>query len=211
MKVAVVDYGAGNLKSVCAVLRAAQLDNIEVIATRDPSVIASCDKLVLPGVGSYLSCYNKLNLIPGVINAIRHAVSVRGVEFLGICVGMHLLASVGFEENKTVGFGWLPGIVTRLDNAAARVPHMGWNSLTLLRRHHMLTSLPLEACAAYFVHSYEYLPLDYSSVLATATYNKNIVAAVCYRNVVGVQFHPEKSHWVGIHFCRNFLSWRAHV
>lgn len=105
MKVAVVDYGAGNLKSVCAVLRAAQLDNIEVIATRDPSVIASCDKLVLPGVGSYLSCYNKLSLIPGVINAIRHAVSVRGVEFLGICVGMHLLASVGFEENKTVGFG----------------------------------------------------------------------------------------------------------
>ncbi|AUG34119.1 Imidazole glycerol phosphate synthase subunit HisH 1 [Candidatus Hodgkinia cicadicola] len=211
MKVAVVDYGAGNLKSVCGVLRAAaqQLNDVKIDAAKDPSFVASCDKLVLPGVGSYLSCYNKLNLIPGMVDAIRHAVSVRGVEFLGICVGMQLLASVGFEGDKTVGFGWLPGIVTRLDDTAARVPHIGWNSLTLIRRHHMLTSLPLDACAAYFVHSYEYLPLDYSSVLATSTYNKNIVAAVCYRNVVGVQFHPEKSHWVGIHFCRNFLSWRA--
>ncbi|AUG33929.1 Imidazole glycerol phosphate synthase subunit HisH 1 [Candidatus Hodgkinia cicadicola] len=209
MKVAVVDYGAGNLKSVCGILRAAAQHDVKIDAAKHPSFVACCDKLVLPGVGSYLSCYNKLNLIPGMVDAIRHAVSVRGVEFLGICVGMQLLASVGFEEDKTVGFGWLPGIVTRLDDTAARVPHVGWNSLTLLRRHHMLTSLPLDACAAYFVRSYEYLPLDYSSVLATSTYNKNIVAAVCYRNVVGVQFHPEKSHWVGIHFCRNFLSWRA--
>lgn len=107
MKVAVVDYGTGNLKSVCAVLRAAaqQLDNIKINATRDPSVVASCDKLVLPGVGSYLSCYNKLNLVPNMSDAISHAVSVRGVEFLGICVGMQLLASVGFEEDKTLGFG----------------------------------------------------------------------------------------------------------
>ncbi|ATW06015.1 Imidazole glycerol phosphate synthase subunit HisH 1 [Candidatus Hodgkinia cicadicola] len=215
MKVAVVDYGVGNLSAVCGVLKAAaalaQLDNVEINATKDPSFVASCDKLVLPGIGSYLSCYNKLNLIPGMVSAIGHAVSVRGVEFLGICVGMQLLASVGFEGDRTLGFGWLPGIVTRLDNTAAGLPHVGWDSLTLLRRHYMLTSLPLDACAcaAYFVHSYEYLPLDYSSVLATCS--KNIVAAVCYRNVVGVQFHPEKSHWVGIHFCRNFLSWRASV
>ncbi|AUG91593.1 Imidazole glycerol phosphate synthase subunit HisH 1 [Candidatus Hodgkinia cicadicola] len=213
MKVAVVDYGAGNLKSVCGVLRAAaaQLNNIKINATRDPSVVADCDKLVLPGVGSYSSCYNKLNLISGMSDAIRHAVSVRGAELLGVCVGMHLLASVGFEKDKTLGFGWLPGLVTRLDNSAARLPHIGWNGLTLIKRHHLLTSLPLGACAcaAYFAHSYEFLPLDYSSVLATATYNKNIVAAVCYRNVVGVQFHPEKSHWVGIRFCTNFLSWRA--
>ncbi len=107
MKVAVVDYGAGNLKSVCAVLKAAAegLGSVEVNATRNPDCVAACDKLVLPGVGSYLSCYNKLGAIPGMVDAIKQAVEARQVEFLGICVGMQLLASVGFEEDKTIGFG----------------------------------------------------------------------------------------------------------
>ncbi|XXM93385.1 MAG: imidazole glycerol phosphate synthase subunit HisH [Candidatus Hodgkinia cicadicola] len=216
MKVAVVDYEAGNLKSVCGVLKtAAEIANIsiEISSTRDPSCVAACDKLVLPGVGSYAGCYNKLEMISGMIEAIKHSVLVRKVEFLGICVGMQLLSSIGFEEDRKLGFGWIPGIITKLDSTVARIPHMGWNNLTVLRKHYLFTSLPLNTCAykAYFAHSYEYIPLDYSSVLATTVYNKTIVAAVAYRNVVGVQFHPEKSHWLGIRFCKNFLNWRASI
>ncbi|XXM90207.1 imidazole glycerol phosphate synthase subunit HisH [Candidatus Hodgkinia cicadicola] len=214
MKVAVVDYEAGNIKSVCGVLRAAARmvnEVVEVCPTRDPEYVARCDKLVLPGVGSYLSCYRKLNLISDMVSAIKHAVVGRGVEFLGICVGMQLLASAGLEEDKKVGFGWLPGIITKLDDTIVRVPHMGWNGLTITKRHCLFASLPLDinSCKAYFVHSYEYIPLDFNNVLATTIYGKTIVAAVLYHNVVGTQFHPEKSHWVGVHFCRNFLCWDA--
>ncbi|XXN13864.1 MAG: imidazole glycerol phosphate synthase subunit HisH [Candidatus Hodgkinia cicadicola] len=212
MKVIVVDYEAGNIKSICGLLRAAAaLANVraEIKATKDPECVANCDKLVLPGVGSYQSCYNKLKLIPNMIDAIVYA--ARKVEFLGICVGMQLLSSVGFEEDKRLGLGLLPGIVSRLDSAASRIPHMGWNSLIMPMRHYLLTSLPMEAhaCKAYFVHSYEYIPLNYSNVLATTIYNKAIVAAVVNNNIVGVQFHPEKSHWFGIRLCANFLSWHS--
>ncbi|XXN19812.1 MAG: imidazole glycerol phosphate synthase subunit HisH [Candidatus Hodgkinia cicadicola] len=214
MKVAVIDYGAGNIKSVCGILKLAANTletEVEIFSTNKPECVAYCDKLVLPGVGSCLNCYNKLNSIHSMVSAIKHAVTVRKVEFLGICVGMQLLATVCLEKDKRLGFGWLPGIVTRLNNVSVRIPHMGWNILMLLRNHHLFSSLPLgaRACNAYFVHSYEYIPTNYNNVLATTTYNGKIVAAVCYRNVVGVQFHPEKSHWFGVQFCKNFLTWRA--
>ncbi|ATY93523.1 Imidazole glycerol phosphate synthase subunit HisH 1 [Candidatus Hodgkinia cicadicola] len=213
MKVAVIDYEAGNIKSVCGIFRlaAAGSSEIEIFSTNKPDRIAYCDKLILPGVGSCLNCYNKLNSIRNMIDAIRYAVTIRKVEFLGICVGMQLLASVCLEDDKKVGFGWLPGVVTKLDSVTARVPHMGWNALKFFKNHHLFSLLPSVdyACKAYFVHSYEYIPTNYDNVLAITMYDKAIVAAACHRNVIGVQFHPEKSHWVGVRFCKNFLSWRA--
>ncbi|WGS83380.1 MAG: imidazole glycerol phosphate synthase subunit HisH [Candidatus Hodgkinia cicadicola] len=212
MKVAVIDYGAGNIKSVCGVLKAASSAygiSAEIKSTSSSEYVASCDKVVLPGVGSFSNCYNKLASTPGMINAIKHAVVDRKVEFLGVCVGMQLLATVGLEDDKTTGLNWIPGLVARIGDGLVKTPHMGWNYLNIARRHHLFANIPFEnkAYRVYFVHSYEYLPISRSDVLATTCYGTEIVAAVARYNIAGVQFHPEKSHGFGVSLCRNFLTW----
>ncbi|WGS83589.1 MAG: imidazole glycerol phosphate synthase subunit HisH [Candidatus Hodgkinia cicadicola] len=204
MKIAVIDYGAGSIKSVCGVLKAT-----EIKSTSSSEYVASYNKVVLPGVGSFSNCHNKLASTPGVINAIKHAVVGRKVELLGVCVGMQLLAAVGLEHDKTTGLNWIPGLVARIGDGLIKTPHMGWNYLNIVKPHHLFANMPFEnkAYRVYFVHLHEYLPISRSDVLATTRYGTEIVAAVARYNIAGVQFHPRKSHGFGVSLCRNFLTW----
>ncbi len=173
MKVAIVDYGAGNLKSVLGIFKLAAGGNglsADVFVTSDYKRVLSCDRVVLPGVGSFAGCYRKLRKLHNMMDALDFVATSKCLPTLGICVGMQLMASVSLEEMKTGGFNWIPGVVTRLPSVRVRVPHMGWNSICVAQRHHLFSGLPAIAsgCSAYFAHSYEFIACDTSDVLATA-------------------------------------------
>jgi glutamine amidotransferase len=172
-------------------------------------VVAKAGRIVLPGVGAFADCMRGLSAIPGLVDALREAVLVRGVPFLGICVGMQLLASVGREFGDQAGLDWIPGEVTRLAprDPALKIPHMGWNELKLVRPHPLFGEIDSGA-NVYFVHSYAMAPREPADVLATADYGGAFVAAVGRDNIVGTQFHPEKSQAVGLALLGNFLMWR---
>ncbi|NJC09117.1 glutamine amidotransferase [Polymorphobacter fuscus] len=198
-RIAVVDYGAGNLRSVARALAAAGAD-VEI--TGDPARIATAARIVLPGVGAFAQCITALRGATGIEAALDDAVRVRGTPFLGICVGMQLLATEGHEHGVHQGLGWLPGKVTRLtpDDAALKIPHMGWNAVTAANDSGVPTG------DAYFVHSYRFDPDDAADVRATADHGGAFPAIVARGNITGVQFHPEKSQAYGLAFLQRWLA-----
>jgi imidazole glycerol-phosphate synthase subunit HisH len=210
--VAVIDYGSGNLRSAEKALQRAARErgfDHEIVVTSDPAVAASAERIVLPGVGAFADCMNGLKALPGIIESLRFAVLERGTPFLGICVGMQLLATVGREFGDHAGLGWIPGEVVRMtpSNASLKIPHMGWNELSFVRPHPLFEGLEPGA-HVYFVHSYVIRPADTAHILATADYGGPFAAAVARGNVAGTQFHPEKSQNAGLTILGNFLSWK---
>jgi imidazole glycerol-phosphate synthase subunit HisH len=204
--IALIDYGAGNLHSVQSALLAAGAP--EVAVTADPLVVRAADRIVLPGVGSFAACAGGLKAIPGLIEALEERVHVGGAPFLGICVGMQLLASRGLEHGETPGLGWIAGdvgLIARTD-PAIKVPHMGWNDVAITP--HAPAGDLIALGEAYFLHSYHFAPEDGRHIAAMTDHGGGLVAAVARDNVVGVQFHPEKSQAYGLELLARFLEWR---
>jgi glutamine amidotransferase len=209
--VALIDYGSGNLRSAeKALARAAEEHGTghTIAVTADPAVAAKAERIVLPGVGAFADCMAGLKALPGMVEALSEAVLARGIPFLGICVGMQLLAEVGREFGDHPGLGWIKGDVVRMapSNPALKIPHMGWNELSFVRPHPLFAGLEPGA-HAYFVHSYIIRPADPAAILATADYGGPFAAAVGRANIVGTQFHPEKSQATGLAILGNFLRW----
>ncbi|MGE0254783.1 MAG: imidazole glycerol phosphate synthase subunit HisH [Alphaproteobacteria bacterium] len=212
--VAIIDYGSGNLRSAAKAFERAAADTgiaADIAVTDDPRAVERADRIVLPGVGAFADCRAGLEAIAGMVPALREAVEEKARPFLGICVGMQLMATRGLEHRVTPGFGWIPGEVAALQPGDARlkVPHMGWNELRPQGpRHPVLAGLEGAAPHAYFVHSYQLVPLDPAHVLATTEYGGSVTAVVGRDNLVGTQFHPEKSQEVGLRLIADFLRWR---
>ncbi|MCS6891371.1 MAG: imidazole glycerol phosphate synthase subunit HisH [Rhodovarius sp.] len=214
MRVAVIDPGSGNLASVARALGAAAAMAglaAEVRLTRDPADVLAADRVVLPGQGAFAACRAGLFALPGMVAALDRRVLAEGRPFLGICVGLQLMAERGLEHGVTPGLGWLPGEVAPMDprDAAGHplpLPQMGWNRLQLLRPHPLLAGLAPDA-HAYFVHSYAWVGAHPEHVIATTDYGGPVVAVLGRDNLVGTQFHVEKSGMVGLAILRNFLEW----
>jgi glutamine amidotransferase len=210
--VALIDYGSGNLRSAekaLARVAAERATGQDVIVTADAAVVAAADRIVLPGVGAFADCMRGLAALPGMIEALNDAVLTRGTPFLGICVGMQLMASVGREFGDTEGLGWIHGEVVKMKpaDAALKIPQIGWNELTFAKPHPVFAGLP-DGAHAYFVHSYELVTARPDDTLARTDYGGPVTAAVGRDNLIGVQFHPEKSQAVGLALLGNFLGWR---
>jgi glutamine amidotransferase len=210
--VALIDYGSGNLRSAEKALARAGRErgtHEDVVVTADPAVAAKAGRIVLPGVGAFADCMRGLSSISGMVDALHGAVVKRGVPFLGICVGMQLLASVGREFGDHDGLGWIGGEVVRLSPADAglKIPHMGWNELAIARSHPLFDGIGPGA-NVYFVHSFAMHTRDPGDVIATSDYGGAFAAAVGRDNIAGMQFHPEKSQAVGLALLGNFLEWR---
>jgi glutamine amidotransferase len=206
--VALIDYGSGNLRSAEKALRRAAGDGARIVVTADPQVVASADRIVLPGVGAFASCMAALRQRDGLVEAMGEAVR-RGAPFLGVCVGMQLLATRGLEFGQTPGLGWIAGDVVRMkpSNPALKVPHMGWNALETARPHPLFEDEPA-GVEMYFTHSFALKPADEADVVARADHGGAFVAAVARGNIAGVQFHPEKSQHAGLRLLQSFLEWR---
>lgn len=201
MSLALIDYGAGNLHSVHNALKAAGAGDVHV--TADPDIVAKADRIVLPGVGAFAHCMEALSAIDGMVAAMEQRVRVEGIPFLGICVGMQLLADAGVEHGTTRGLGWIGGTVRAIAPAAdLKIPHMGWNDVLPSQGAPLI-----EAGEAYFLHSYHFDAANADDVLATTDHGGTLVAAVGRDNIMGVQFHPEKSQAYGINFLKRFLEW----
>jgi len=200
---ALVDYGAGNLRSVANALKAAGAEGVAV--TADPQVVRAADRIVLPGVGAFKACVEALRGVPGMVEAMAERVLVGGAPFLGICVGMQLMADRGIEFGVTEGLGWIGGEVRPIERTdpAIKVPHMGWNDVEPM--HHSPLIVPGEA---YFLHSYHFVPTSGASAAAMTDHGGGLVAAVAQGNILGVQFHPEKSQDYGIALLERFLEWK---
>jgi imidazole glycerol-phosphate synthase subunit HisH len=202
VSVALIDYGAGNLRSVHNALNAAGAARVEV--TADPETVLRADRVVLPGVGAYGACAAGLRAIPGMVEALEQRVRRDAFPFLGVCVGMQLMADRGEEMGSHAGLGWIAGTVRALPaSPQLRVPHMGWNDVVPAEAHPLI--VPGEA---YFLHSYAYDVADPAHALATTTHGATLTAAVGRDNIVGAQFHPEKSQTYGLAFLARFLAWK---
>ena len=198
--IALIDYGAGNLRSVRNALVAAGAEDVAV--TADPAVVASADRIVLPGVGAFAACMNGLSAIDGLIGAMEQRVRGEGAPFLGICVGMQLLADAGEEHGRHAGLGWIAGTVRAFEPAPGlRIPHMGWNDVVPAYPHPVIA-----AGEAYYLHGYHFVHAV--DVAATSSHGETFVAAVAKDNIVGVQYHPEKSQAYGLATRERFLAWR---
>jgi imidazole glycerol-phosphate synthase subunit HisH len=210
--VAIVDYGSGNLRSAekaLARVAAEQSTGQQIIVTSYADVVAKAERIVLPGVGAFADCMNGLTAVPGMVDVLKDAVLKRGVPFLGICVGMQLLADVGREFGDHAGLGWIGGEVVKItpNDPSLKIPHMGWNELKITRAHPLLANIPPNG-HAYFVHSYHFRAKDSGAVLATTDYGETLTAMIGRDNIAGTQFHPEKSQAVGLTLLSNFLKWR---
>jgi imidazole glycerol-phosphate synthase subunit HisH len=201
VSLALIDYGAGNLQSVRNALKAA---GAEAVVTADPAIVAKADRIVLPGVGAFAACMGALSAIDGMIEALESSVRTQGVPFLGICVGMQLLADAGVEHGTTQGLGWISGSVRAMvPTPDIKIPHMGWNDVV------PLGAAPLiELGEAYFLHGYHFEATNAADILATTCHGGTLTAAVGRDNIMGVQFHPEKSQTYGINFLKRFLEWK---
>ena len=203
--IALIDYGAGNLHSVHNALKAAGAERVSV--TADPNVVRGAQRIVLPGVGSFGACAEGLRAIPGLVDALEERVLQDGAPFLGICVGMQLMAERGLEYGVTAGLGWIEGQVERIERTdpAIKVPHMGWNDVSPLP--HLNGARLVEPGEAYFLHSYHFVPDNGRDIAAMTDHGGGLVAAVARDNVIGVQFHPEKSQAYGLALLARFLEW----
>ena len=213
--VAIIDYGSGNLRSAEKALARAAATHASghtIVVTADASRVASAERIVLPGVGAFADCMRGLSTIPGMVAALEDAVLKRGRPFLGICVGMQLLATWGREHGDHRGLGWVKGEVVKLSPLPApggsdlKIPHMGWNALEVLKDHALLADAP--GAHAYFVHSYHLCTDGQGEALARTDYGGAVNAVVGRDNIVGTQFHPEKSQAFGLGFLGRFLMWR---
>ena len=215
MSVAIVDYGSGNLHSAAKAFERAARDaglGQPIVVTSDPDQVRRADRVVLPGVGAFADCRRGLDAVDGMVEALEETVRRRGRPFLGICVGMQLMAARGREYEVTEGLGWIEGEVDRITPSDPRlkVPHMGWNTLDARRTHPLLEGIPVgpQGLHAYFVHSYHLNVDDRADLVAEADYGGAVTAVVGRDSAVGTQFHPEKSQRLGLALIANFLRWR---
>ena len=215
MSVAIIDYGSGNLHSAQkAFERAVREAGLKrtVLVTSRPEDVGAADHIVLPGVGAFADCRRGLDAVPGMVEALTEAVRKRGKPFLGICVGAQLLAARGLEYETVPGLGWISGDVApiRPRDPALKIPHMGWNTLDVRRPHAVLNDIRTgpDGLHAYFVHSFQIYAENPDEVAATADYGGPVTAIVASGNIVGTQFHPEKSQTLGLKLIANFLAWR---
>jgi len=212
--VAIVDYGSGNLHSAAkAFERAARETGHEqpILVTSDPDKVRRADRVVLPGVGAFADCRRGLDAVDGMVEALEETVRHKGRPFLGICVGMQLMADQGREYVVTPGLGWIPGEVDKItpQDASLKIPHMGWNTLNEQRPHPLLADIAVgpQGLHAYFVHSYHLNVADRGDLVAQADYGGPVTALVARGTCAGTQFHPEKSQRLGLKLIANFLAW----
>jgi len=215
MNLAIIDYGSGNLHSAAKAFERAARDSghdTRVTVTSDPAELRKADRIVLPGVGAFKDCRDGLKAVPGMWEALEDEVLAKAKPFLGICVGMQLMASRGLEHDVAEGFGWIPGDVKPITprDPSFKIPHMGWNTLDSLRPHALLDGIALgdNGLHAYFVHSYHLEARNSAHVVATTQHGATITAIVGRDNLAGTQFHPEKSQTLGLRLLANFLKWR---
>ena len=215
MSVAIVDYGSGNLHSAAKAFERAARESGHpepILVTRDPDAVRKAERVVLPGVGAFADCRHGLDALPGMVEALDDIVRKKGRPFLGICVGMQLMAERGREYVVTKGLGWIKGEVDKItpSDPALKIPHMGWNTLAARTRHKLLEGIPLgpSGLHAYFVHSYQLNPVDGADLLAQSEYGGPITAMVARDSMAGTQFHPEKSQKLGLALIANFLKWK---
>jgi imidazole glycerol-phosphate synthase subunit HisH len=206
MEVAIIDYGSGNLRSAA---KAFERAGAQVRVTGDADEVYRAERVVLPGVGAFADCKRGLDAVPGMVEALEETVRRRGRPFLGICVGMQLMAERGREFETVAGLGWIGGevVAIRPSDARLKIPHMGWNELVPHRKHALTEGLPA-GTHAYFVHSFHLAGGDERDLVATADYGGKLAAIVARGNIAGTQFHPEKSQETGLTLIANFLGWR---
>ena len=210
MLLTVVDYGVGNLRSIAKSIEKANSDsklNYSIKVSSDINDIKKSDKIVLPGQGSFKACKNGINNIKGLLDELNESVLVKKKPIYGICAGMQLFATKGYEEEETNGLNWIPGVVAKLDIGKTnfKIPHMGWNELKIENTSKVFKDV-VDNNHAYFIHSYEFIPKDKNNVSITTNYGKDVVAAVSQENIFGSQFHPEKSQNTGTKILTNFLN-----
>jgi len=210
MSISVIDYGSGNLKSVAKALEAAASNlnaKIKIEVTSEPKIIQQSDKIVLPGQGSFRDCYQGIKKIPGLVDALNEFVSEKKKPILGICVGMQLFAKIGYESQETKGFGWIDAEVRKINNMNKKIklPHMGWNEIELKKDCYLFSNIKNKS-HMYFIHSYEFMTKKKDCVVATTNYGNSIIASVEKENIIGTQFHPEKSQKNGLVILENFLK-----
>jgi glutamine amidotransferase len=215
MHVAIIDYGSGNLHSAAKAFERAAREagsKLAVKVTADPADVRGAERIVLPGVGAFADCKRGLEAIPGMVEALEESVQEEGKPFLGICVGLQLMAERGLEHGVTPGLGWIKGEVRAIapSDPSLKIPHMGWNALRARREHALLEGIPTgeEGLNAYFVHSYHLVPEEEGVLVAETDYGGPITAMIARDNMAGTQFHPEKSQKLGLKLIANFLRWR---
>ncbi|KQX38782.1 imidazole glycerol phosphate synthase subunit HisH [Devosia sp. Root436] len=211
--VTIIDYGAGNLHSAAKAFErmADGLGGIGIEVTSDPERVRLADRIMLPGVGAFADCKAGLDAVAGMVEVLEERVIRGGVPFLGVCVGMQLMASEGREKVVTPGLGWIPGAVEKIapSDPALKIPHMGWNTISITRPHPLFAGIPdgPDGLHAYFVHSYHLVTESADTLLATTDYGGQVTACVGRDNMFGTQFHPEKSQALGLRLIENFLRW----
>jgi glutamine amidotransferase len=215
VSVAIVDYGSGNLHSAAKAFERAAREcgyGEPIVVTSDPEVVGRAERVVLPGVGAFADCRRGLDAVAGMVEALETRVRRQGRPFLGICVGMQLMAERGREYEVTPGLGWIPGEVDRItpSDPNLKIPHMGWNTLNQVRPHKLIEGIPVgpQGLHAYFVHSFHLKTTEPSSLVAQADYGGPVTAIVGRDSAVGTQFHPEKSQKLGLRLIANFLQWK---
>ena len=211
MSITIIDYGSGNLRSAAKALEVANKSvntNSKIVITSDPEVIKKANKIILPGQGSFRDCYLGIKKINGLVNILNDFVLVQKKPIFGICVGMQLFAKIGYESEETKGFGWIDGVVKKINNInkTLKLPHMGWNQIEF-KKDFLLFSGIENKSHMYFVHSYEFLTKQKNCIVATTNYGNSIIVAVAKENIFGTQFHPEKSQKNGLKLLENFLKW----
>ena len=212
MSITVIDYGSGNLKSAAKALEAAAHNinaSSKILVTSDPKIIKESDKIVLPGQGSFGDCYSGIKKIPGLNETLNEFVLEKKKPILGICVGMQLFAKIGYESQKTEGFGWIDAEVRKINNMNKKIklPHMGWNEIELQKDCFLFSNIKNKS-HMYFIHSYEFMTKQKDCVVATTNYGNPIIVSVAKENIIGTQFHPEKSQKNGLIILENFLKWK---
>jgi imidazole glycerol-phosphate synthase subunit HisH len=214
-RVAIIDYGSGNLHSAAKAFERAASEggaDAQIHVTADPKAVTSADRIVLPGVGAFADCKRGLEAVPGMREALENVVRQKGRPFLGICVGMQLMATRGLEFEVTDGLNWIAGEVRAIEpvDPELKIPHMGWNTLRIINLHPLLGGIPTgpNGLHAYFVHSFQLVPESRSAIVAETDYGGPVTAMVAHDNMAGTQFHPEKSQALGLELIANFLRWR---
>ena len=207
MNVTIVDYNSGNISSVINSFKEVAKDKVNIEVTSNLNKIKSCDKVVLPGQGSFKSCVNALNRISGLIDTLNEFAINDKKPLLGICVGLQMFADIGYEETETNGLGWISGKVSKIDNQnnKYKLPHIGWNEISIIKESRIFKDIGNNS-HMYFVHSYEFIPKDKNVISAITEYSSKIVCSVEKENIFGTQFHPEKSDKLGLKIINNFIN-----
>lgn len=210
-KIIIIDYGSGNLASVCNALELVKDSNQEILISNNPSDLEIATHIILPGVGAFGDCISSLKAISGMKEVLENQVLKLKKPFLGICVGMQLLADIGYEYGESKGLGFIHGKVVKIDdkNGALKIPHMGWNNLVINSNNHPVLADIDTGDHVYFVHSYYFVPDNKDEVLANVDYGEKITAIIAKENIIATQFHPEKSDKIGLKLLKNFIDWNG--